>query len=82
MKNVYEIHFRSKHTINGKKAQWSNSEPIHVLANGSIQKAVKKAERHLLSRVERFWDEGVYLTERCVAVQVTSVELVAKIDVE
>lgn len=82
MKNLYEIGYETKNVINGKNSRWSRGdEKLHVLANGNMEKAIRKAKRHLLAHRYTFYEDGVRLVEKCVAVRITSASVIASVDV-
>ena len=86
-KNVYEVKYqiltRDEHAGNHRKvagAVWSNGD-IHVLANGTVQGAIEKAEEFLLSKVEQFKTEyGEPMLQRTLKVRVTSCNHVLTLD--
>ena len=88
MQNVYKVEFemltqnQNKGTLKKKRPDWQyNNEAIRVLSNGTVQAAVKKAERFLLSRVEPWEDDdGTPMIERTLKVRITSCEHVLTLD--
>ncbi len=59
MKNVYEVRYEALVVdLPVKYGVWDrNIEPIHVLANGSAEAAIRKAKTHLLKERTIWRDE-------------------------
>jgi predicted acyltransferase (DUF342 family) len=87
-RNVYEVKYqiltRDEHAGNHRKVAgtvWSNGD-IHVLANGTVRGAIEKAEKFLLSKVDKFNTEyGEPMLQRTLKVRVTSCERVLTLDI-
>ena len=77
MKNVYEVHFEAVVVDRpDKRGVWVKNEgPIKIVANGSVESAVKKAKAHLLKKRIAWTDEdGVKRLTFNRRVKITSCE--------
>lgn len=84
MSNVYEVKYEVRYHTKGTKKKWWDEagSPIHVLANGDAQKAVRKAERYALASTFTWEnDKGRNVTEIPVGFRLVSVERKLSVDV-
>jgi hypothetical protein len=74
MQNVYEVSYEALCKNDGeKRGVWSNEDDVHILANGSVDGAIKKARSFLLKRRTRWVDDdGKKRVERVMKVRITS----------
>lgn len=82
MQNVYEVRYVALAKSTGeKRGTWVNEERLRVLANGSVEGALKKA-RAIVLKKKTPWtdDEGVRRVERNMAVRFTSCERIMELD--